>query len=161
MPVIIFTKSLQWRNNGHDGFSNHQPNYCLLNRLFRCISKKILKLRITGLCERNSLVTGEFPAQRASNAENSSIWWHHHVLEESSQGWGLLKLHSLISLLWKFSILQKQKLESLIHIHIWQMSMLNSTHCGPVTPYDDRSGSTLAQVMACCVTAPSHYLKQC
>ena len=26
----------------------------------------------------NSLVTGEFPAQRASNAENVSIWWRHH-----------------------------------------------------------------------------------
>ena len=24
-------------------------------------------------------VTGEFPAQRASNAENVSIWWRHHV----------------------------------------------------------------------------------
>ena len=23
-------------------------------------------------------VTGEFPAQRASNAENVSIWWRHH-----------------------------------------------------------------------------------
>ena len=23
--------------------------------------------------------TGEFPAQRASNAENASIWWRHHV----------------------------------------------------------------------------------
>ena len=26
----------------------------------------------------NSPVTGEFPAQRASNAENASIWWRHH-----------------------------------------------------------------------------------
>ena len=25
-----------------------------------------------------SPVTGEFPAQRASNAENVSIWWRHH-----------------------------------------------------------------------------------
>ena len=25
-------------------------------------------------------VTGEFPAQRASNAENVSIWWRHHVV---------------------------------------------------------------------------------
>ena len=25
-------------------------------------------------------VTGEFPAQMASNAENVSIWWRHHVL---------------------------------------------------------------------------------
>ena len=27
----------------------------------------------------NSPVTGEFPAQRASNAENVSIWWRHHT----------------------------------------------------------------------------------
>ena len=32
--------------------------------------RKYLKLRVTGLCEGNSPVTGEFPAQRASNAEN-------------------------------------------------------------------------------------------
>ena len=43
-------------------------------------SKKTSKLRVTGLCEGNSPVTGEFPAQRASNAENASIWWRHHVL---------------------------------------------------------------------------------
>ena len=29
-----------------------------------------------------------------------------------------------------------------------------------MTPYGDK-GSTLAQVMACCLTAPSHYLNQC
>ena len=42
-------------------------------------SKKTLKLCVTGLCEGNSPVTGEFPAQRASNAENISIWWRHHA----------------------------------------------------------------------------------
>ena len=42
---------------------------CLLNRLFRWRSKKTSKLRFTGLCAGNSPVTGEFPAQRASNAE--------------------------------------------------------------------------------------------
>ena len=31
---------------------------------------KTSKLRVTGLCEGNSPVTSEFPAQRASNAEN-------------------------------------------------------------------------------------------
>ena len=41
-------------------------------------SKKTSKLRGTGLCAGNSPVTGEFPAQRASNAENVSIWWRHH-----------------------------------------------------------------------------------
>ena len=39
----------------------------------------ISKLRITGFCVGNSLVTGEFPAQMANNAENASIWWRHHV----------------------------------------------------------------------------------
>ena len=28
---------------------------------------------------RDSQVTGEFPAQMASNAKNVSIWWRHHV----------------------------------------------------------------------------------
>ena len=69
--------TLQWRHNKHDSVSNHQPNDCLLNRLFRRRSKKTSKLRVTGLCAWNSPVTGEFPAQRASNAENVSIWWRH------------------------------------------------------------------------------------
>ena len=36
------------------------------------------------------------------------------------------------------------------------------THCGIVTAiWQHRSGLILAQVMACCLTAPSHYLNQC
>ena len=42
-------------------------------------SKKTSKLRVTGLCEGNSPVSGEFPAQRTSNAENVFIWWRHHA----------------------------------------------------------------------------------
>ena len=70
--------SLQWCHNGHDGVSNYQPHDCLLNRLFRCRSKKTSKLRVTGICAGNSPMTGEFPAQMASSAENVSIWWRHH-----------------------------------------------------------------------------------
>ena len=69
---------LQWRHNGCDCVSNHQPHDCLLNRLFRRRSKKISKLRVTGLYVGNSPVTGEFPAQTASYAENAFIWWRHH-----------------------------------------------------------------------------------
>ena len=72
--------SLQWRHNERDGVSKHQPHDCLLNSLFRRRSQKTSTLRVTGLCAGNSPVTGEFPAQRASNAENVSIWWRHHVL---------------------------------------------------------------------------------
>ena len=75
------TTSLQWRHNEHDGVPNHQPHDCLLNCLFRHRSKKTLKLRVTGLCVGNSPVTGEFPAQMASNAENVSIWWRVSVDE--------------------------------------------------------------------------------
>ena len=70
--------ALQWRHNGRDGVSNHQPHDCFLNRLFRHRSKKTSKLRVTGLCAGNSPEAGEFPAQMASNAENVSIWWRHH-----------------------------------------------------------------------------------
>ena len=61
--------SLQWRHNGRDSVSNHQPHDCLLNCLFRRRLKKTSKLRVTGHCAGNSLGTGEFPAQMASNAE--------------------------------------------------------------------------------------------
>ena len=47
--------------------------------LFGHRSKKTSKLRVTGLCVGNSPGTGEFPAQKASYAENVSIWWRHHV----------------------------------------------------------------------------------
>ena len=70
---------LQWRHNGRDGVSNHQPHDCLLNRLFKRRSKKTSKPRVTGLCAGNSPMTCEFPAQRASNAENDPIWWRHHA----------------------------------------------------------------------------------
>ena len=73
------SRSLQWRHNKRDSVSNHRRLACLLNRSFRCRSKKISWLRIIGLCEGNSSVTAEFPAQRASNAENVSVWWCHHL----------------------------------------------------------------------------------
>ena len=81
---VIRSKSLQWRHNGCDNVWNHQPYYRSLNRLFRRRSKETSKLRVTGLCEGNSPGTGEFPAQMASYAENVSIWWRHHVMNDLS-----------------------------------------------------------------------------
>ena len=54
---------LQWHHNERGDVSNHQPHDCLLNRLylFRCISKKASKLRVTGLCDGNPPVTGGSP----------------------------------------------------------------------------------------------------
>ena len=75
-----FHASFQWRHNGRDNVPNHQPHGWLLNRLFRRWSKKTSKLRVSGLFAGNSPVTGEFLAQMASNAENVSIWWRHHIV---------------------------------------------------------------------------------
>ena len=52
--VLKYGVSLRWRHNDHAGVSNHQPNGCLLNRLFRLRSMKTSKLRVTGLCVGNS-----------------------------------------------------------------------------------------------------------
>ena len=67
--LSCFVVTLQWRHNERDGVSNHQPHDCLFQRLFR---------RRSGFCAVNSPVTGEFPAQRASYAENVSIWRRLH-----------------------------------------------------------------------------------
>ena len=64
-----------WRHNERGGVSNHQPHDCLLNRLFRRRSKKLINI--------------ELPAQKASNAENVPIWWRHQdcrTQEHSSTG---------------------------------------------------------------------------
>ena len=49
-------------------------------RFIQAQIKKIArsKHRVTGFCEGNSPATGEFPAQRARNAENVSFWWRRH-----------------------------------------------------------------------------------
>ena len=59
--TIWNASALQWRHNGCDCVSNHQPHHCLLNRLFGRRSKKTSKLHVTGLCAWNSPGTGEFP----------------------------------------------------------------------------------------------------
>ena len=65
----------------------NQTHNCLLNRLFRRRSKKTSKLWVTGLCGVNSPVTSEFPAQRASNAGNVSIWWRHVLVLIDVAAW--------------------------------------------------------------------------
>ena len=95
-------------------------------------SKKTSKLRVTGLCAGNSPVTGEFPAQRASNAENVSIWWRHH--ENGSLSFMTRDSHLLCSLSFQtWQIVQKYKLIFVCpKINSWQRGLKNEneyTHC--------------------------------
>ena len=77
-----YSFALEWRHNVRDGVSNHRRLDRLHNRFLRRRSKKTSKLRATGLWEGNPLMTSEFPAQMASNAENVSIWWRHHSIAD-------------------------------------------------------------------------------
>ena len=72
--ILLHIPETQWRHNEPNGVSNHRRLHYLLNRLFRHRSKQTSKLRVIGLCEGNSPMTG----QSASNAEKDSIWWRHH-----------------------------------------------------------------------------------
>ena len=53
---------------------------CLLNRLLRRRPKKNIKAPRHWPLWGEFTGTGELPAQKASNAENISIWWRHHGL---------------------------------------------------------------------------------
>ena len=72
--------TLQWSHNERDG---------VLSLAFRWFAqpfdqaqiKENIKVRRHRLWWGNSPVTGEFPAQRASDADNVSISWRHHSLQ--------------------------------------------------------------------------------
>ena len=154
------TKLLWWskpalfiklRHNGRDGVSNHQPHECLLNCLFRGRSKKTSKLRVTGFCAGNSPMTGEFPAQMASNAENVSIWWvimcncysllYYCLGFQSLSGrrfglrhfesiWNLdsgLKLFIQQQNTWQYTKEMKSYVEQLLHYMVWHRCIKHSS----------------------------------
>ena len=51
--TVEVSESLQWRHNGRDGVSNHQPHHFLLNCLFKAqIKEKIKAPRHWPLCHR-------------------------------------------------------------------------------------------------------------
>ena len=52
-----------------------------------CPDEKKIKLRFTGLCEGNSPVTGEFPAQRSVTRNSFSIWKRHYGLFSVEASW--------------------------------------------------------------------------
>ena len=100
LDCALFSYTFPWRHNEHDCVSNHQPCDCLLQRLFRCRSKKTSELRVTGLCAGTSPVIGEFPAQLASDAEDVSIWWRHNVI---SAQWHVWSSYTLVLFWWNIN----------------------------------------------------------
>ena len=63
---------------------------------------------------------------------------------------------------WKsVKVIGKYQFVEVGYFYIWLSCLLTMIFNSLVMPYGDRYGSTLAQVMACCLMAPSHYLNQC
>ena len=112
-------KSLQWRHNQHGGVSNNRRLDCLLHRLFRRRSKKISKLRVTGLCEGNLPLAGVFHVQKASNAENPSIWWRHHVFRQM----GYVSLAAIMVTIFLMPILKWNPCNSLETLRIFHFQV--------------------------------------
>ena len=79
---------------------NHWRLDCLLNHLFGHRSKKILKLRATGLREGISPMTGEFPAHRVSNVEYVFILLSHHGIVSAAFSILFVQMHD--ELLWHY-----------------------------------------------------------
>ena len=77
-------------------------------------------------------VTSGFPSQRASTVESISMWW------------------------WPCSPVWRR---------CWALPCSTVSNINSLWPRDaiwrQKSGSGLDQVMACCLTAPSHYMNQC
>ena len=118
LPICVYAfcliqYPLQWRHIEHDGASNHQPHDCLLNRLISCRSNKTSKLRVTGLCEGNSSVTGEIHSQRASNVENVSIWWRHHFCLWNVATWSTIPVIAIDT---SYDVWIMQKFNLLINV---------------------------------------------
>ena len=118
-------KSLQWRHNGRNGVSNHQPHDCLLNRLFRRRSEKISKRHVTGLrvgnssetshkwpvtwkmfpfddviMDGNPSVSGRFPSQRASNS-GFCVFFLNQSKQTPEQIVGLPVICDAMTLMWR------------------------------------------------------------
>ena len=140
----FYRYTLRWRHNGRDIVSNHQPRHCLLSHIFGRRSKKTSKLRVTGLCAGNSPEIGEFPHKWPVTRKR--------FLFDDVIMMGLVRdvCMQLVSLLvsgWPS------------HVH-GVLCQLLTLWLGDAIWWH-RSGSTLVQVIACCLTAPSHYLNQC
>ena len=125
--------TLEWRHNGRDGVLNHQRLKCLPKGLCKRRSKKTSKLRAIGLCEGNPPVTGGFPSQRASNAENVSNWWrHHNIYFSRTMHHSQLAIHTVLSI----SEFEMHKMKCLLHnIVPYYLYFLTSSATSPLSRF--------------------------
>ena len=96
--TLVITRSLQlWGNRGTNMIASKTSQSCLraVDRLTAWWRHQMeIFSALLAIYAGNSPVTGEFPVQRASNAENISIWWRHH---DNLEAWdGLTLVFTLV-----------------------------------------------------------------
>ena len=105
MTAVCIMSPLLWFGTGWPSFSNDlQTDITVTSKwaLWRLKSPASLLFTqpyIQGQIKEsiNSPVTGEFPAQMASNAENISIWWRHHDIYSAGKMVLILKRAPMLS----------------------------------------------------------------
>ena len=121
--IKISCRAWHWRQNESNGVSNHRRVDCLPNHLFRRRSNKTSKLRTPGLCAGNSPVTGEFPAQRASNAKiflfDDVIMDSERRMESFSTVWDLAEIT-----LYESSFVSEVRAHTLLTMH-WELKRID------------------------------------
>ena len=108
---------------------------------------------LLSVCAGNSPVTVEFPSQRPVTRSFDVFFdlrLNKRLSKQSKRRWFEMSSH----LLWRYCNVQY------IPSFLLKLRSFNSLRPSDAI-WRQRTGSTLAQVMACCLTAPSHYLSQC
>ena len=119
----------------------------------------------------NSPVTGEFPAQMASNAENVFIWWRHHVIHifvyisrlpplqspthttttpAHPSPWAYTPMQLYVAVC-NFSVVTKNEISYLI---IWNLSTLKLSRKARISPFRELN-IMAGDVLATAVTRAS------
>ena len=77
-------KTSQWRHNERDRVASQITSLTIVySTVYSGVDqRKHQRSALLAFVRRiHASVTGEFPAQKASNAENISIWWRHHIYD--------------------------------------------------------------------------------
>ena len=144
----------------HKTFSNKKIHQCPRNVFLEWWRHQVETFSaLLALCSGNSPVTGYFPAQRPVT-QSFDVFFDLRLNKQlSNQPWGWwFEMPSCP--LWRHCNGSQKFIQNVTKLK-WHYRHGKLAHCGLVTPYDDRTRSTLAQVMACCLAAPKYYPNQC
>ena len=150
-----------WDNNFMDFFTLPMFNHARSERHFLSIHKRFLSIFLFWCM--SCFLSGW----------SSKIG--HHLIQFNNKGQYIHKanwfwnigdiIHFNIKMMpYEFPLLGQHDLTNVLSLlyqesYIWKNGLNSLLPTDAICRY--RSGSTLAQVMACCLTAPSHYLNQC